>query len=303
MATTKATTPKEAVIEYPITKTKFEAYTGDEPFLFVSYSHRDTEKVFPILDALYDKKYRLWYDESCETGNDFRDELRTRIERCEAVLLFVSEASMLSPFCGMEIIVARENGKRLYPIFLDDADVPPSFQILLANTHHGTADDRDKLIKNLVRDLPAVTMDRLTIEDTSLKKCEDNGTSISVDFGVVDICAEAFKNRRALQHIELPNTLVSIGVESFRGCSNLQEMVIPGKTVKVGESAFRDCVQMKSLEVKNDRIKIGERAFENCASLESITLPEGITELYGGVFNSCKSLKRIDLPEQLTILG
>ena len=42
--------------------TKFEAYTGDEPYLFVSYSHRDVEQVYPILDALYDRKYRIWYD-------------------------------------------------------------------------------------------------------------------------------------------------------------------------------------------------------------------------------------------------
>lgn len=60
-------------------QTKFEAYTGKEPYLFVSYSHKDTEMVYPILDALYDRKYRIWYDESCENGSDFRDELRTRI--------------------------------------------------------------------------------------------------------------------------------------------------------------------------------------------------------------------------------
>ena len=90
--------------------TKFEAYTGDEPYLFVSYSHRDTEQVYPILDALYDRKYRIWYDESCENGNDFSEELRTRIKDSEAVLLFVSASSMASPFCGMEVIVACEYG-------------------------------------------------------------------------------------------------------------------------------------------------------------------------------------------------
>ncbi|MBQ4268100.1 MAG: TIR domain-containing protein, partial [Clostridia bacterium] len=218
---TKTQKANETTQEFPVCQTKFEAYVGNEPYLFISYSHRDTQKVYPILDALYDRKYRIWYDESCETGNDFRDELRTRIENCEAVVLFVSEASMLSPFCGMEIIVARENGKRLYPIYLDDAAVPPSFQILLSNTHHSTTENMEKLIKNMVRDLPAVAMDRLTIEETTLKKCEDNGKSISVDYGITDICDEAFKNRRALHKIELPQTLERIGTECFRGCSNL----------------------------------------------------------------------------------
>lgn len=284
-------------------QTKFEAYTGKEPYLFVSYSHRDTKKVYPILDALYERKYRMWYDESCENGNDFRDELRERIEKCEAVLLFVSENSMKSPFCGMEIIVARENKKRLYPIYLDSAEIPPAFQILLANTHHSTDEDIDKLVKSMVRDLPAVTMDRLTTQDGILKKCEDNGKSIDVDYGITEIAAEAFKGRRALHYINLPETLEIIGLESFRGCSNLKAIEIPEKTTRIGESAFRDCIDLKKLLITNNCIKIGERAFENCSDLEEVTLPEGLTEIYGGVFNSCKKLSHIELPNKLTILG
>lgn len=296
------TKSKDNVV-YEEFQTKFDVYTGEEPFLFVSYSHRDTAKVYPILDALYDCKYRIWYDESCETGNDFRDELREKIEKSEAILLFVSEASMNSPFCGMEVIVARENGKRLYPIYLDSSEVPPAFQILLANTHHGTANNMDKLIRSLKRDLPAVTMDRLTTDGTVLMRCEDNGKEIDVDEGILEIGPEAFKGRRALNEIRLPESLESIDRESFRGCSNLKEMVIPQRTIRIGESAFRDCTSMKKLSIKNNCIKIGERAFENCSSVENIELPEGLTEIYGGVFNSCKSLKQIKLPEKLTILG
>ncbi len=290
--------------EYPLIQTKFEAYTGNEPYLFVSYSHRDTAKVYPILDALHDRKFRIWYDESCENGNDFRDELRRRIEDSSGIILFVSKHSMESPFCGMEIIVARENGKRLFPIYLDEeAVVPPAFSILLSNTHHSTADNMDKLVKSMVRDLPAEAMDRLTLDDDKLRKCEDNGSTIDVDEGVRVICAGAFKNRKALHNITLPVSLEEIEAEAFRGCNNLEEMHIPHKAIRVGESAFRDCVSMKKLTVDNDCIKIGERAFENCASLSEVHLPDGLTELYGGVFNSCKSLKSIDLPSHLTIIG
>ena len=48
---------KEEQEEIENIQTKFEAYTGQEPYLFVSYSHRDTQKVYPVLDALHDKKY------------------------------------------------------------------------------------------------------------------------------------------------------------------------------------------------------------------------------------------------------
>ena len=283
--------------------TKFEAYTGDEPFLFVSYSHRDCEKVYPILDMLYDRKYRIWYDESCENGNDFRDELREKISKCTALLLFVSKNSMSSPFCGMEIIVAREYHKKLHPIYLDNVEVPPAFEILLANTHHGTAANPEKLMKSMIRDLPAETMDRLTKENDVLTKCEDNGTEIDVDEGIVKIARGAFKRRHQLRHIRLPLSLRILERECFRGCNSLEEMVIPENVVRIGDSSFRDCISMTSLVIKNDKVKIGERAFENCSHLTDVTLPEGLTEIYGGVFNSCKHLKHIDLPARLTILG
>ena len=179
-----ATQKKEQEEVFQNIQTKFEAYSGKEPYLFVSYSHKDSNRVYPVLDALYDKKYRIWYDESCENGNDFRDELRVRIEAADAILVFVSQNSMASPFCGMEIIVARENGKRLYPIYLDNVELPPAFQLLFANTHHSTADNLDKLVRAMVRDLPATAMDRLTKNNDVVERCEDNGTDIEIDEGI-----------------------------------------------------------------------------------------------------------------------
>ena len=289
--------------DFSTLQTSFEAYTGNEPFLFISYSHRNTEQVYPLLDKLHEKKYRIWYDESCETGNDFRSELRDKRERCTAVVLFVSEASMNSPFCGMEIIVARENQKRIYPIFLDDSEVPPAFQILLANTHHGSINNIPKLMTALVRDLPPETMDRLTTDNDKLIKCENNGTSIEVDEGIKVICENAFKNRNALKNIGLPTSLEAIESEAFRACSKLESITIPDSTVYIGESAFRDCIKLKKLTVQNGLIKIGERAFENCPDLAEISLPDDLAEIYGSVFNGCKSLKNIKLPDNLTVIG
>lgn len=304
MATTKKAAPVAEQSEYPIIKTKFDAYVGNEPYLFISYSHRDTEKVYQTLDLLHDRKYRIWYDESCETGNDFRDELRTKIENCEAVILFVSNASMTSPFCGMEIIVARENGKRIFPVYVEeDVAVPPAFQILLSNTHHGSVNDYNKLIKALVRDLPPAAMDRLTTKDDKLVKCEDNGNSIVVDEGIHVICEGAFARRNMLESITLPQSLKTIEAEAFRSCAKLKSMDIPANTDAIGSSAFRDCVSMEKLVIRNGLIKIGERAFENCPELSEISLPDDLAEIYGSVFNGCKKLREIKLPSNLTVIG
>ena len=44
--------------------------------------------------------------------------------------------------------MAREYGKRLYPIYLDDSVIPPAFEILLSNTHHSTVKDRKRLYQH-----------------------------------------------------------------------------------------------------------------------------------------------------------
>lgn len=292
--------------EYVSMRTKFEAYTGQEPYLFVSYSHKDTASVYPILDTLYDNKYRLWYDESCETGNDFRDGLKNMIEGSSGVILFVSEASMNSPFCGMEILCAKEKNKRIFPVYLgENLDIPPAFQIFLSNLHHSTATDKKRMMASLLRDLPAETMDRLTMNESRdlLEKCEDNGEVIEVPEGIRTIAASAFQNRAKFKSISLPESLEHIEYEAFRSCMNLEAIDIPANTTRIGNSAFRDCINLKRLNVKNGLIKIGDRAFENCSKLESITLPSELTEIYASVFNGCKSLKAIDLPDMLTVIG
>ena len=39
------------------------AYEGTEPYIFVSYAHRDSERVFEVLGELQSRGYRFWYDD------------------------------------------------------------------------------------------------------------------------------------------------------------------------------------------------------------------------------------------------
>ena len=285
------------------------SYEGDEPYIFVSYSHNDTEDVSKVLHEIDREKYRFWYDDTMEIGEDFRKELREKIEKCSAFLLFISDNSMNSKYCGMEIITAFKNDKRIFPVYLqDEVEVPAALKMVLENLQHvkGLHFERDNIhryIKKLIVSLPIETMRSLDIEDGTLRKCKDGSTAITVPSGVNIIDADAFKNCEKLESIDFGPDVTHLQRESFRGCKNLQFVTLPQSVRFVGESAFRDCISMSTLTVENDDIEIGERAFENCASLSFISLRNGMTEIYGGVFNSCKSLEFIKLPERLTILG
>ncbi len=292
--------------ELGFSKISIDSYEGNEPYLFISYSHADTATVDKILRILDREKFRMWYDDTMEIGEDFRTELKTKIENCYALLLFVSKSSMASKFCGMEIITAYKNDKRIYPVFIENgAEIPDIIKMIFDTIQHVKSEnifESDKYVKKLIDSLPDETMRSLKVTDGVLVKCKDASPHITVPSDVKEIGAAAFKNCEKLKTVDIGEA-VSIGTEAFRGCKNLAAMEIGESVKKIGESAFRDCIRMESVEIKNDDVEIGERAFENCASLSSIKLPSGMSEIYGGVFNSCKALKEIELPQKLTILG
>ncbi|MBQ8529394.1 MAG: leucine-rich repeat protein [Clostridia bacterium] len=283
------------------------SYDGEEPYIFVSYSHHDVTKVREILKRIDREKFRFWYDDTMEIGEDFRIELQTKIEKCSAFLLFISEESMQSKYCGMEIIIAYKNNKRIFPVYLDDRTVIPSaLKMILENLQHvkGSSIDKDaRYIDKLIASLPVETMRSLSIEEDVLVRCKDGSRVISIPEEVRVIGAGAFKNCEKLENLEIGDKVESMLTEACRGCKNLLGLVLPKNIKYVGESAFRDCTSLTTLAVENDDIELGERAFENCANLAEITLAEGISEIYGGVFNSCKALKTIKLPDDLTVLG
>lgn len=283
------------------------SYEGDEPYIFVSYSHRDIPAVRPILKRIEQEKFRFWYDDTMEVGEDFRSELRTRIENCTAFLLFISESSMMSKYCGMEIITAFKNNKRIYPVNLDDtAEIPAPLKMILENLQHikGSSISKDpRYLDKLISSLPTETMRSLDIRDGVLYRCKDGSTSLTIPDDVVIVGEGAFKGCEKLEHLDMGATAQSLRGEACRGCKNLRSLHLTSNIRSVGESAFRDCISMTSLIVDNNQVELGERAFENCSSLSEIILAEGISEIYGGVFNSCKSLVSIKLPEKLTILG
>lgn len=303
---TKATTKKNEKKITPNFDEYCIPYNGNEPYLFISYSRANSETVYPILKILVEKKFRIWYDlDGIESGEQFKDILREKIKKATAIIFFVSQDSLESKYCGMEVMTATKYDKKIYPVRLDSTIYPTAFSMFLGEIEEiNYAERKDNSLKKLIKELPAEAMDRLDIEDgKKLKKCIDNGNEIQIDYGVEEIGESAFKECVKLETVILPETLQEIGNESFRGCSKLRKIDIPENTNKIGESAFRDCVSLKSLKIGNKKIKIGERAFENCAELEEIDLPEGLQEIYGGVFNSCKKLEKIELPKELTILG
>ena len=89
------------------------AYEGDQPYIFVSYAHKDSEIVLPVIRQLFELKYRVWYDEGIRPGSEWPLNVEQHLQRAAAVLVFVSKHSILSINCKNEIAKAPGNAKMI----------------------------------------------------------------------------------------------------------------------------------------------------------------------------------------------
>ncbi len=97
----------------------FHAYSGGEPYIFVSYSHKDSSRVYPILSQLHREGYRIWYDEGITPTDEWRGVINEHIRDCAVFMVFVTGDSMASHEVIKECTYAINLRKKLHIIYLE----------------------------------------------------------------------------------------------------------------------------------------------------------------------------------------
>jgi hypothetical protein len=115
----------------PEAMTTFKPYEGDEPFIFVSYSHRDSALVFPIIQRLHENGLRVWYDRGIDPGSEWPEEIATHLLGCGLFLLFMSPDAAESHNVRREITMAIDRKKPLLTVYLKDTELQPGLQLQL----------------------------------------------------------------------------------------------------------------------------------------------------------------------------
>ena len=70
----------------------------EQPYVFISYSHKDRDYVLGIIKGLYENGWRIWYDEGLTIGDSYDETLENHVKNCSAFLLFVTENSLESKY-------------------------------------------------------------------------------------------------------------------------------------------------------------------------------------------------------------
>lgn len=105
---------------------RLTTYDGDQPYIFVSYAHKDSATVVPIIRALQDCGYRIWFDLGIEAGTEWSNNIAAHLKSCATFVVFASKNCVQSENCLDEIAFAKAHQKPSLMIFLEDDVVLPS---------------------------------------------------------------------------------------------------------------------------------------------------------------------------------
>lgn len=95
------------------------AYNGNRPYIYVSYSKKDAAKTIPLIQAMQNRGFRVWYDQDTD-GENKNNKSSNQLKNCSAFLTFVSRNIMANEACVDEISFAKGNNKPSLMVLLEE---------------------------------------------------------------------------------------------------------------------------------------------------------------------------------------
>lgn len=107
-------------------------YSGSEPYVFISYAHKNSDTVLSLIHALQEQDVRVWFDEGIEAGTEWPEYIAERLEHSHFVIAFLSQAFIDSQNCRREIHFSIDLKKEIMAVYLEEVALSPGMQLQLS---------------------------------------------------------------------------------------------------------------------------------------------------------------------------
>ena len=111
----------------------FFAYKGIERYVFISYAHKDSKEVFPIISQFNQQEYHVWYDEGIEPGIEWPEEIANALNNSSLFVVFITPNSVNSENVRNEINFALAKKIPFIAIHLSPTTLTPGLQLQIGS--------------------------------------------------------------------------------------------------------------------------------------------------------------------------
>ena len=117
--------------ENRITTQSTGMYEGSAPYIFISYSHRDTVSITPVCNALRQNGGRFWYDSGLHSGDDWNMVIASHLEKATVCLLLLSREAAVSEYVKNELNFAQNHRIPIHVVLLESFELPIDIEMML----------------------------------------------------------------------------------------------------------------------------------------------------------------------------
>ena len=257
---------------------KFLPYEGQEPYVFISYSHTDQETVTKIIEEIYKEGYHVWYDIGISPGEDPFEYIAKHLINCEVAIIFLSSKSANSHYCKSEINFAISKAKNLICVLLEDFELPVGLEMQLQNTqvifYYKLTEEEfiDKLfqsqffkkIKKSFENTPQLSVHKIQRKNLDVADMDGifvEDKTIYIPDDVTDICSSSLNNRTDFETVVMGKSVLRIHENAFRGIVNLKNVILNSNLKYIQPAAFRTCRKIENIESLNSRYEVRNHHF------------------------------------------
>lgn len=307
-------------------------YEGREPYIFVSYAHKDSDIVLSIIEAMSEHGFRIWYDAGIEAGTEWPEYIAERLDESAVVIAFLSEHSLKSVNCRQEINEAISAEKDLLVVYLHELNLTKGMRMRLNLTQamfmhrHSNMESfynslfNAKILRPCLSEREQVAEQSVTevIPETK-EEPEALPESTPDDFVISQDVLISYKGKGGV--VVVPQGVKNLGYDmmgyglceiatpgfknGFQKTNEITEVVIPEGVEGIGYRTFAYCENLVRVHLPKSLRYIDDFAFYRCFQLQEVTIPQDsqLESIGTSAFENCGSLIKLKLPKRMTSIG
>ena len=245
-------------------ETRIKPYEGDEPYIFISYSHKNKADVVETIRYLSDSGYRIWYDEGIDPGTEWDENIASHVENCYLVIAFLSQEYVDSDNCRDELNYARDLDKERILIYLYnnfiEKDMPSGMRMRL-----GRLQSIHKYAYANSEEFYAKIMEATVIKSCKMKN--ENDENERSDGSEVSFAKSEEERNQEAPEIKRDLSKTNKSAQWAMDCNDIGEIYYEAKKYKAAEDKYQEALEIyRELSKTNRSAYIGEVA-NSCYNL------------------------------------